>query len=98
MSSITCSSCGQRYESIHIDVLGHNEDTWFLQIRCSSCSTESLVAAIIKQEQVKNSIGSSDAEPEKSDSSVPVDADDVLDMHDFLSDFDGDFSRVCGHE
>ncbi len=99
MSSIKCSSCGQRYESIDIDVLGHNEDIWFLQIKCAACSTRSLVAAIIKQAEARNNAGSADkTKPERPGQTAPVTPDDVLDMHDYLSDFDGDFSRLFGRE
>ncbi len=95
MSSIKCSSCGQHYEAYDIDVLGHNDDTWFLRVHCSSCHTQSLVAAIIKEtrmSKVTNDL--TEVEMAELHYSDLVSADDVLDMRSFLSSFDGDFSHI----
>ncbi len=97
MSTIKCSSCGQHYESYDIDVLGHNEDIWFLQVRCSHCHTQSLVAAIIKETRMPKVVSDlTKAEMDKLRHFVLVNADDVLSMHEFLNEFDGDFSHLFG--
>lgn len=98
MSSIKCSSCGQHYEVDNVDVLGHNDDLWFLRVLCSSCHIQCLVAAIVKEEKVTEIVTDLTKEELSKFTGVGVAGDDVLDMHDFLKDFDGDFSRLFGQE
>ena len=97
MTSIKCSTCAQHYEVYNIDVLGHSEDLWFLKVICSSCHTQCLVAAIVKEDKVTEVITDlNEAELEKFVGVALVGVNDVLDMHDFLKNFDGDFSRLFG--
>ncbi len=98
MSSIKCGCCGQQYHSYEIDVLGHNEDMWFLQVRCKACHTQSLVAAIIKETRSPAVTDLTEAETDRSRHSDLVSADDVLNMHCFLDKFDGDFSHLFVQE
>lgn len=99
MSAIKCSSCGQHCESYDINVLGHEEDIWFLQVRCSACHTQSLVAAIIKETSNRRAVSDlAEAEMGKLRHSDSVTTDDVLDMHCFLAGFDGDFAHLLGRK
>ena len=98
MTSIKCSSCGQHFEIYNIDVLGHSDELWFMRALCSSCHTHCLVAAIVKEDKITEVVTDlTGAELEKF-TGVYVAGDDVLDMHGFLKDFDGDFSRLFGRE
>ena len=98
MTSIKCESCGQNYEPYNVDVIGHREDMWFLRVLCSKCHTQCLVAAVVKAGKASEEAddlagaGVEDFHYEK------IEIDDVLDMHNFLTDFDGDFSRLFGQE
>ena len=95
LTSIKCSSCGQHYEGDNIDILGHQEDLWFLRVFCPSCYTQCLVIAIIKEGEAPEVITDlTKAELDRlRDVGAPT-ADDMLDMHNFLKAFDGDFSRL----
>ena len=95
IASIKCSSCGRHYEVYNIDVLGHSEGLWFLTALCSSCHTQSLVAAIIEKDKMPEVVTDlTEAELKKFVTVDVVGADDVLNMHGFLKDFDGGFSRL----
>jgi len=95
VASVKCSVCGQRYEADNIDVLGHEEDLWFLRVSCPACNTHCLVAAIIREDRVPEVITDlTEAELDRFRNMDWLTPDDVLDMHDFLTDFDGDFSRL----
>jgi len=95
MSSIKCEVCGQRYEVDDINVLGHQEDLWFLSALCPACHTRCLVAAVIREGKVPELITDlSEAELDRFRNDVQLTADEMLDMHNFLKDFDGDFSRL----
>ena len=95
IASIKCGACGQHYEEGDIDVIGHNEELWFLRISCSSCHTKCLVAAIIREDKKVEVITDlTKAELDKFKDVDGVRVDDILDMHNFLRDFDGDFPRL----
>ncbi len=92
MTSAKCSACGQGYEAGNIDVLGHHEDLWFLSVFCPECSTQYLVAAIVSEEKVSEVITDlTEAELDRFRGAGGLTVDEVLDMHNFLNDFDGDF-------
>jgi len=99
VASIKCSSCGQNYEISDIDVLGHSEDLWFLRVLCTACKNQCLVAAIIGAEKVPVAVTDlTEAEINKFAGADVVGADDVLRMHSFLKEFDGDFACLFGQE
>ena len=96
MASMKCESCGQHYEVYNIDVLGHREDLWFLRVHCSACHTQCLVAAIVKEIRMSEVVTDlSEFELYEFKDNV-IEIDDVLNMHNFLKDFDGNFSRLLG--
>lgn len=93
MTSIKCDACGQHYEMYDVDIIGHREDMWFLRVHCSVCQTQNLVAAVVKESKIpETSLNGS----ERTDGyhSETFTADDVLGMHLFLADFDGNFSEL----
>ena len=95
VASVKCSVCGQHYEAGNIDVLGHEEDLWFLRVSCSACNTQYLVAAIIREGRVPEVITDlTEAELDRFRNMDKLTPDDVLDMHNFLKDFDGAFSQL----
>jgi len=96
MASMKCESCGQHYEVYNIDVLSHREDLWFLRVHCSACHTQCLVAAIVKESRMSEVVTDlSEFELDEFKNNV-IEIDDVLNMHNFLKDFDGNFSRLLG--
>ncbi len=95
MASIECSVCGQHYEVDNIDVLGHHEDLWFLSALCPACHARCLVAAVIREDRIPEvATDLTQAELSKFRDMARVSTDDVLDMHDFLKDFDGGLSQL----
>jgi len=98
MASIKCSLCGQGYEVDNIDVLGHHEDLWFLSVLCPACHARCLVAAVIKEGRVPEvTTDLTEAELDRFRNMSRVTTDDVLDMHNFLKDFNGDPARLFIH-
>ncbi|MFC1869976.1 hypothetical protein ACFLYE_01745 [Chloroflexota bacterium] len=95
MASTKCSACGQYYTAKDINVLAHEDNLWFLRASCSVCDTECLVAAVIQEDIAPEVITDlTETERDKFESADVLTADDVLNMHHFLKDFDGDFSRL----
>ncbi len=97
LSNMKCGVCGQLYEPININVLGHREDLWFLSVSCPSCKSQGLVAAVIREGKLPEVITDL-TETEQGRFSAGVDADDIMDMHIFLKEFDGDFSSLLSEK
>lgn len=102
LSNMKCGVCGQPYEAENIHIMGHREDLWFLSVRCLSCKSQGLVAAVIKEGEMPESVEVlpelTETDIEKFANSSPIDSDDVLDMHTFLEEFSGDFSSLLPEE
>ena len=95
MSSLKCGVCKQHYEGENINVLSHQEDLWLLGAFCPACHTRCLVVAVVKQDNESEvAIDLTEVELDKFRNMGSVTADDLLDMHSFLKDFDSDFSRL----
>ena len=95
MASMKCGICEQRYEVDNVSVLGHEQDLWFLSAFCSACHTRCLVAAVVKEDRVPEVITDlTEAELDRFKSLDTLSTDEMLDMHNFLRGFDGDFSRL----
>ena len=98
MTSMKCEECGQNYESFNIDILGHREDMWFLRALCSSCHTQCLVAAVVREDRVVAETEEPATAEVYEHQGEAIEIDDVLDMHNFLVEFNGDFSSYFGQE
>ena len=95
IASIKCGACGQYYEEDNIDIIEHSEELWFLRVFCSACHVKCLVAAIIREDEKAEVITDlTKVELEKFKDIDEVTMDDILDMHNFLKDFDSDFPRL----
>ena len=96
LSGFACSDCGRSYVASHIKVLAQREDLFFVDLACRGCGAQAVAIVTIEVH---------DGEPTRldagelsraadADESPPIDADDVLAMHEFLLDFDGDFRAL----
>ena len=95
MASVKCGACGRCYEVDNIGILGHEGDLWFLRVFCPACQAQYLMAAVIKEDRVPAVITDfTEAELDKFRNAGVLAADEILDMHNFLKDFDGDFSQL----
>jgi hypothetical protein len=102
-----CSVCHREFETEDVRVLSRKSDMWMLMVSCSECHARNFVAAVIGdgdaeeaqlalrrlgEEHVRSKLDielESDAE-----TGEPVTVDDVLEVHEFLQDFDGDFQAL----
>jgi len=96
MTTMKCSTCGHNYESCDIDIIGHRDELWFMRVHCSACKTQCLVAAVVKESKAPAVTDLSRAELVKFKRIGVIEGDDVLDMHQFLKEFAGDFSELFG--
>ena len=99
MASMECDICGERYGVDNVDIISHEEDLWFLRVICPACQTQCLVTAVIREGRMPQVITDlTEAELDRFRDAGVLTADEVLDVHNFLEDFDGDFSRLFGQK
>jgi|SRR5579884_3145658 len=107
-----CSVCHHAFVADDIHVLSRQPDMWMMVVQCTECQARNYVAAVLNDgdpaeaKRALRRLSEADAEAEAEDdislevtpeaSGPPVSAEDVLDMHEFLRDFDGDFKKHFG--
>lgn len=101
-----CSVCHREYGPDDVHVLSKKPDMWMMVVQCIDCHARSFVAAVLndgdpdearlalRQLTVQASSEVIDEVFEEQPSGPPVTPLDVLDMHEFLNDFDGDFRSL----
>jgi len=95
LSTVRCNICGANYEANQIEILGRQDDKWFLNIFRPTCARESFVTAIIKKERVQEIITDlTEKETIISNCESSVDCDDLIKLHDFLDGFNGDCLKL----
>ncbi len=95
MAVMKCESCGEQYEAKNVNVLGHRDDLWFLRASCSLCHSQCLVAAVIKEGNLPDAVTDlTEGDLIKFKDAVAINADDIIDVHVFLQEFDGDFTHL----
>jgi hypothetical protein len=102
-----CSVCHRGFEPDDVHVLSRKSDMWMLMVSCGECQARNFVAAVIGdgdaeeaqlalrrlgEEHVRARTG---IEPEdEGPPGEPVSVDDVIEIHQFLQGFDGDFKAL----
>ena len=98
-AKVSCSVCGQKYDMSNIKVLDQEDGLWVLSVYCSSCGTQGLVAAVVQEGNITDIVTDlTEAEYSRLDGMSLVCMEDVMEMRDFLKDFDGDFRGLFSEE
>jgi hypothetical protein len=95
ISSYRCHVCRRCFERDHVRLAARHEQLWIVSVRCSLCRNQQVFWIALKDnhdEAVLDDVsGGDDAELA---AMPPVTSDDVLDMHEFLRSFNGDFQKL----
>lgn len=97
--TVLCASCEANYGGQDIYILSTIADKCVLLVNCRHCHTPMLITASVngtKNGQSVNEIEKMKFEHGKSEDIIS--SDDVLEIHDFLKDFDGDFQKLIVKE
>lgn len=95
LSVLNCTLCGRNYREVDVKVIAHKDDSWFLNVQCSFCGSRNLIAAVVKEMGVEPAATDlTPAESTRFSNTPAIDAGDVLSVHYFLEDFDGDFKKL----
>lgn len=99
LDNISCVVCSERYDEEDVAVMGQQEQMWMLMVSCHHCGTQGIILAMVKEDEGIEFV--TDLTPEELERArdLPnITGDDVLDIYQFLRDFDGDFTRLFGQE
>ena len=104
-----CSVCHRGFEPDDVQVLSRKSDMWMLMVSCGECHARNFVAAVIGdgdaeeaqlalrrlgEEHLRSRLETVAAADVEDIASEPVSIDDVLEIHEFLQGFEGDFRQL----
>lgn len=97
ISTYRCTVCRRSFEREQVRVAARHEQLWIVSVRCSRCRHQQRFWLALREGRDEEVLRDVTAPEEDQFAGMdPVSADNVLDMHEFLRDFDGDFSRLFG--
>lgn len=95
VSTLRCHVCRRGFEREHVRVAARHEQLWIVSVRCSVCRNQQVLWVALKENREETLLRDvSAAEDEQFAAMAPVSCDDVLDMHQFLAEFSGDFGDL----
>lgn len=90
--NILCPSCNAQFHDKNINIVGALPDQAMFHIKCSQCKEQVVMNTMVQNNRKHRKI-----KLEKHDSlssrNETVSKDEVLDMHNFLKNFDGNFIK-----
>ena len=102
-----CSVCHRGFEPDDVHVLSRKSDMWMLMVSCGECQARNFVAAVIGDGDAEEAqlalrrLGDEhirarvEVESEvEGEAGEPISVDNVLEIHEFLKGFDGDFQAL----
>ena len=98
-ATVRCSSCGASYQQDDVNILGHQDELWFLTVTCTSCHTQGLIAALVRDGAERPSTPTPPPAELATDDArlrpgTPVTEEDVADMREFLRGYRGDLAKL----
>jgi hypothetical protein len=94
INNLRCVECGRLYNAEDFALLRRRENVWLLSARCRHCNELCQVVILLPTaEEIEISELSTD-EAQAISELPPISSDDVLDLHLFMQDFDGDFELL----
>ncbi|HEY8109152.1 MAG TPA: hypothetical protein VIF43_04045 [Patescibacteria group bacterium] len=91
-----CPSCGANYSEGHIHFLGQLDMAALIQLDCESCGLPVMATIVVSgKEQTPKLLSDVSKEDLKGrHAKEPVTSDHVVDAHQFLKEFDGNFEKI----
>lgn len=99
LTSFGCAACGQAYGPGRIRILAQREELFFVDLGCETCGAQAVAVVTIQPDEsvaadMDLAAGPGGGVSPPAAAPAPVAADDLLDMSEFLSRFDGDFRSL----
>lgn len=95
VSTFRCHVCHRGFDREHVRVAGRHEQLWIVSVRCGTCRKQQVFRIALKDNQEQTFLRDvNEMEAEQFAAMSPVSCDDVLDIHQFLDSFNGDFMSM----
>jgi hypothetical protein len=92
LENIRCVVCSEEYDEADVAIMGRQEELWMLMVSCHHCQTQGIILAMVKEdEHIELLTDLTPEELERIHERPAISSEDVLDVCQFLRDFDGDF-------
>lgn len=96
-SNVSCPKCSSCYHDQNIDLVGAiNDDHCVFLVDCPHCESESFINVCLETEEMEHI--SNFPQMEEDEAPAGITTNDILDMHNFLKDFKGDFRSLFQKE
>ncbi len=89
-----CSVCGTNHARSEIRVLGKLESAWIVRVTCAKCQTSIKLLVVVGDGHT--AVSPVQEEAARGRRRPAVNADEVLDAHEFLTDYRGDLRGLLG--
>ncbi len=105
-----CGVCHRQYTLDDFAVIGHREHLWMVTVVCEGCRNRGVITAVVQGAGPGPDRADTSAAPPRGSRltdltpderarlaagpAAPVTLDDLLDLHHFLDDFNGDFKAL----
>lgn len=94
VSRFRCHVCRRAFEREQVRVAARQDQIWFVSVRCGYCRKQQLFCLALSDSALEEAGDLSAAEEERFAAMSPVSSDDVLDIHEFLVEFNGNFRTL----
>jgi len=103
LTTFTCPACGRRYRGSRMRLLAEREGLFFVDLDCSRCGSHTVAIVTVELDESEVTIEVSDVVGEDEIDhlgeplpvgAAPVTADDVLEMHQFLTSYQGSLGEL----
>jgi hypothetical protein len=95
VAQLSCAECGRRFDPHDFTLVHRWKDLWVLATRCRHCDVASHVVVFMRLDAEAEPVTDLTAdELDAAEEWSPISADDVLDVHALLSEFDGDLGEL----
>ena len=100
LASFGCAACGQAYGQGHIRLIAQREELYFVDLSCDRCGSQAVAIVTIQIDGETATLDTGElvraqqSEPDAAPDGQPISADDVLDAHALLDDFEGDVHQL----
>jgi phage FluMu protein Com len=96
LTQLRCAKCNHLYDPEDFSVVHHHQDVWVLSTRCRHCNDTCHVVVFMHLQAEPKPRPIIDLTPEEKSAGQPppITTDDVLDIHNLLREFNGDFQQL----
>jgi len=94
VGTFRCPVCRRGFQHEHARVTARHEQLWIVSVRCRTCRNQQVFWIALRDSEAMSSDEAEEIDHEYLAEGTPVCTDDVLDMHQFLQGFNGDFAEL----